>query len=154
MHLTTGSWSSLRLCGRVWYFGRRPLDPLQFPDDELKYQAKLCSILPSGAHTRHWAKFTSGCRRLLRPGACADFQMFTSDAYDRKTLPTRSWLYSGKHQTNLYTEGGYSGDPNLRWSHVFGLEEAGVSWGIWNRKKEKFIVLPDMRKEWPKVFVD
>jgi hypothetical protein len=133
----------------------RPLDPLQFPDDELKYPAKLVAFfrqVPTPDIEPSLPVLAAEDYFVL--AHCADFQMFTSDVYDRKTLLTRSWLYEVTASNKpLYTRVGTVKDPNLV-GHVFGLEEKpGFHEEYETEEKRRFIVLSDMRKEWPKVFV-
>jgi hypothetical protein len=87
---------------------------------------------------------------------CADFQMTTTEVYDRKTLLTRSWLYEvvTASKTSMHRIVGTAKHPDLV-GHVFGLEETpGFHAEHDSEEKRRFIALSDMRRrDWPNVFV-
>jgi hypothetical protein len=128
-----------------------PLSSLFYPQDNLVYPAKLVGFF-----------------RLLTPednpdlaaddyfvlAHCAEFQELGSEVYDRRTLLTRSWLYEATPSNKpKYSIAGSVKVPDLK-GHVYAFDERPGYHETYRTEEDKrFIVLSDMRKDWPNVFV-
>jgi hypothetical protein len=131
-----------------------PLSPLFYPQDGMKYPAKLVCffrLLPPDDDGPNPSVLADGDFYVL--AHCAAFQQLDSAVYDRKTLLTRSWLYEvTASKQPSYTIVGTVKEPDIV-GHVFGFEEKpGFHKRYISEEHKRFIVLSDMRKEWPLVF--
>jgi hypothetical protein len=114
-------------------------------------------------HTRYPAKLVAFYRLVHDTefevlAHCAEFQELASDIYSRRTLLTRSWLYEvtpGLNPQPLYrTVGSIRDDIHVK-GHVFAVEEIpGFHERYPSEHTRRFIVLSDMRKVWPGIFMD
>ncbi len=85
---------------------------------------------------------------------CADFQKLDSEACNRKTLLTRSWLHEGtvSNKPRCASVGTAKGCDLV--GHVFAIEERPGFHAVYDNEEERrIIVLSDMRRDWPNVFV-
>ena len=123
-----------------------PPDYDVFVDDHNRYPAKLVSFYRLIPETE-WQVLAH----------CAEFQKLDSEVFARRTLLTRSWLYEvtlGNNPKPEYTTVGTVLDNNHVKGHIFSIEERP---GFHERYPEevdrRFIVLSDMRKVWPSMFM-
>ena len=129
------------------------LDTRVFPDDDLEYPAKLVCFfrLTSG----------EGDDRATDPtfsvlAHCAEWQRLSSETYKRKTLLTRSWNYqvtNTQEPRPKYTVLGTVEEPDIV-GQIFGIEENPGFYETYpTYESRRFIVLSDMRTDWPQVFM-
>jgi hypothetical protein len=133
----------------------RGVNPLFYPDDGFEYPAKLVGIfrqLPTAGITPNLPELSSDDYFVI--AQCADFQEWDSDVYNRKTLLTRSWLYEMTASNKpRYTSVGTVKGRDLV-GHVFAIEERPGFHAVYDNEEERrIIVLSDMRRDWPNVFV-
>ena len=87
---------------------------------------------------------------------CAAFQPLLSPIYKRKTLLTRSWYYkvtTTQGPKPVYTVVGTVTEPDVI-GHIFAIEETpGFQETYQTLESKRFIVISDMRKEWPNIFI-
>ena len=85
------------------------------------------------------------------------FQLRNSPLHLRRTLLTRSWLYEveeGRRPRPSYRVAGTTRSNVVVGEHIFGVEEVpGLHDRYTSEEQRRFIVLSDMRKVWPQVFV-
>ena len=91
---------------------------------------------------------------LVHAGA---FQKCNSPVHSRRTLLTRSWLYEVERGLNpkpVYRVAGTTVSNVVLLDHIFGVEELpGLHERYGTEEQRRFIVLSDMRKVWPHVFM-
>ena len=85
------------------------------------------------------------------------FQKRDSPIYERRTMLTRSWLYEvqgGVNPMPTYRVAGTTKSNVVLGGHIFGIEEIpGFHERYENEEHRRFIILSDMRKQWPHVFI-
>jgi hypothetical protein len=88
---------------------------------------------------------------------CGQYQKRDSVIYSRRSLLTRSWLYevtAGQNPRPLYQVVGSLRDNIHVKGHIFAIEENPGFHDRYSREEDKrFMVLSDMRKVWPRVFM-
>jgi hypothetical protein len=90
---------------------------------------------------------------------CGAYQRTDSAVYARKTLLTRSWLYEMKSQganpCPCYMVAGTTRTNVVLKGHTFGMDEIpGLHQRYETETHKRFVVLSDMRKDWPQLFID
>lgn len=87
----------------------------------------------------------------------ASYQQRNSPIHRKRTLLTRSWLYEVKQGRNPQPEYRVAGTTRSNFvlgEHIFGVEEMpGLHDRYLTEEHRRFIVLSDMRKVWPRVFM-
>jgi hypothetical protein len=88
---------------------------------------------------------------------CGDYQELSSDVYRRRSLLTRSWLYEVKAGNNplprYRTLGSVCNNTYVK-GHIFAIEEnPGFHERYPTEEARRFIVVSDMRKVWPRIFM-
>ena len=114
-------------------------------------------------HQKYPAKLVAFYRRLPETefnvlAHCGGFQKLDSDVYSRRSLLTRSWLYEvtvGRNPQPAYqTVGTIKTNVHVR-GHIFAMEEVpGFHERYPQEEDRRFIVLSDMRRIWPRIFMD
>ena len=128
-------------------------NPNLYPDDNSVYPAKIVCFYrqtagdnfdPEGEEQRQHSVLAH----------CAAFHDLGSSVYGRKTLLTRSWLYDLDGTAACrpkYTVVGTVETPDVI-EHVFGIEEnPGFFEHYRTEVSRRFIVVSDMRKDWPRI---
>ena len=147
-----------------WYdfsmvrFDHAPLDRTHV-DDNNTYPAKIIGffrLLPD--RTDPLAEVDdqdSDFSVLVHSGA---FQKRNSPIHQIRTLLTRSWLYEvqgGLHPLPAYRVAGTLKSNFVLGEHILGVEEVpGFHERYHTEEHRRFIVLSDMRKHWPRVFIN
>jgi hypothetical protein len=87
----------------------------------------------------------------------ATYQQRNSSIHRKRTLLTRSWLYEvkqGRSPQPDYRVAGTTRSNFVLGEHIFGVEELpGLHERYETEEHRRFIVLSDMRKVWPRVFI-
>jgi hypothetical protein len=130
-----------------WELDTAPPDYSVFVNDYNQYPAKIVAFfrrLPDNEFT------------VL--AHCAEFQRLNSDVYSRQTLLTRSWLYEvtgGVNPRPRYnTIGTVKQNIQIK-GHVLAVEEQpGFHERYPTDTERRFIVVADMRREWPSTFME
>jgi hypothetical protein len=128
------------------------LDTTIYPDDNLEYPAKLvCFFRLINADEVNDMDHTFSVL-----AHCAAWQMLSSTIYKRKTLLTRSWCFEVTptlERKPKYAVVGTVEHPDIV-GQIFAIEESpGFHESYPTEASRRFIVLSDMRKEWPRVFM-
>jgi hypothetical protein len=87
---------------------------------------------------------------------CGEFQARASNVFSRQTLLTRSWLYEvAVGQRPIYRKvGGVQNEVHVE-GHLFAIEEVPGFHGRYQTEEDRrFVVLSDMRKVWPGLFIN
>jgi hypothetical protein len=87
---------------------------------------------------------------------CGEFQARASNVFSRRTLLTRSWLYEvAAGQRPIYRKvGGVQNEVHVE-GHLFAIEEVPGFHGRYRTEEDRrFVVLSDMRKVWPGLFIN
>jgi hypothetical protein len=132
------------------------LDTTIYPDNDMQYPAKLVCFYRLIRRDEHVVADPD--YSVL--AHCAAFQSLSSSVYKRKTLLTRSWKYkatSTNIQRPVYTVVGTVKEPDIG-GQIFAMEEnlgfnESYSSSVHRSWEQCFIVLSDMRKDWPNVFM-
>jgi hypothetical protein len=130
-----------------WELDTAPPDYSVFVNDYNQYPAKIAAFFRRLPDT----EFTVLAH-------CAEFQRLNSDVYARRTLLTRSWLYEVTDGVNprprYNTIGTVKQNIQIK-GHILAVEEQP---GFHNRypteTERRFIVVGDMRREWPSTFME
>jgi hypothetical protein len=90
---------------------------------------------------------------------CGAYQTKDSAIYARRTLLTRSWLYEmktpGTNPQPNYMVAGTTRTNIVLQKHIFGMEEIpGLHQRYDTQTMKRFVVLSDMRTDWPQIFID
>ena len=131
------------------------MNPLFCPDDGFEHPAKLVGFFrqpPTAGITPNLPALSSDDYFVI--AQCADFQMLDSEVHNRKTLLTRSWLceVTASNKPRCTNVGTVKGCDLA--GHVFAMEETpGFHAVCDNEEERRTIVLSDMRRDWPNVFV-
>jgi hypothetical protein len=132
----------------------KDLDTTIYPDDDMKYPAKLVCFFRLISQEGEDAEELDTNFSVL--AHCAEWQLLSSETYKRKTLLTRSWNYEVTNTLERkpkYTVVGTLETPDVV-RQIFAIEENP---GFHDRyptvESRRFIVLSDMREEWPNVFI-
>jgi hypothetical protein len=112
-------------------------------------------------HQRYPAKLVAFYRILPDTeyqvlGHCGEFQKRASNVYSRRTILTRSWLYEvTAGQRPLYRNvGGVQHNVHVN-GHLFAVEEIpGFHQHYPTEEERRFMVMSDMRKVWPSLFIN
>jgi hypothetical protein len=113
-------------------------------------------------HQRHPAKLVAFCRVLPNTefqvlAHCGEFQARASNVFSRQTLLTRSWLHEvAAGQRPIYRKaGGVQNEVHVKGHLFFAIEEArGFYEHHPTEEDRRFLVLSDMRKVWPGLFIN
>jgi hypothetical protein len=124
-----------------------PPDYRVFVNDNNQYPAKLVSFYRLLPETEY---------HVL--AHCGGFQKLDSVIYSRRTRLVRSWLYevtAGHNPRPLYqVVGSIKNNIHVK-GHIFAIEEnPGFHERYPTEKDKRFMVLSDMRKVWPSVFIN
>jgi hypothetical protein len=117
-----------------------------FVDDNQKYPAKLVAFYRLLPETEF---------HVL--AHCGEYQKKDSVIYSRRSSLVRSWLYEvtgGQNPRPLYQVVGSLRDNVHVKGHIFAIEENPGFHERYQREEDKrFMVVSDMRKVWPSVFI-
>jgi hypothetical protein len=123
-----------------------------FVDDNNQYPAKLVAffrLLPIAVGDETEFQVLAHC---------GGFQRLNSEIYSRRTLLVRSWLYDvteGRNPRPYYQQVGSVRSNICVKDHIFAIEEnPGFHERYPTDVSRRILVISDMRKEWPRVFME